>query len=77
MKVKIDIECTPEEARRFMGLPDVTELHQQWMSKMQDMVGTGGSEDIFAQWAQMGMQGLQQWQDFISSAGGAQAPKKK
>ena len=24
MKITMDIECTPEEARRFLGLPDVT-----------------------------------------------------
>jgi hypothetical protein len=24
MKVHVEIDCTPEEARRFMGLPDVT-----------------------------------------------------
>ncbi len=77
MKVKIDIECSPEEARRFMGLPDVTELHQQWMDKTREMMGSGADGDVFAQWAQMGMQGLQQWQDFISSAGGTPSPKKK
>ena len=27
MKVTIDIDCTPEEARRFMGLPDLTPVH--------------------------------------------------
>ena len=24
MKVTVDVDCTPEEARRFMGLPDMT-----------------------------------------------------
>ena len=29
MKVKIDIDCTPEEARAFFGLPDLGPLHEQ------------------------------------------------
>ncbi|MFP6777685.1 MAG: DUF6489 family protein, partial [Alphaproteobacteria bacterium] len=28
MKVTIDIDCTPEEARRFLGLPDLDKAHQ-------------------------------------------------
>jgi hypothetical protein len=31
MKVNIEIDCTPEEARRFMGLPDVTGLQEEMM----------------------------------------------
>ena len=27
MKFTINVECTPEEARRFVGLPDVTPLN--------------------------------------------------
>lgn len=31
MKVTINVECTPEEARTFMGLPDVAPLQQEMM----------------------------------------------
>ena len=34
MKVNIDIECTPEEARSFMGLPDVSALNAQLVEEM-------------------------------------------
>ena len=34
MKVNIEMEMTPEEARRFMGLPDVAPLQQQMMEEM-------------------------------------------
>ncbi|MFY7853822.1 MAG: DUF6489 family protein, partial [Brevundimonas sp.] len=27
MKVRIEAECTPEEARAFLGLPDVTPIN--------------------------------------------------
>ena len=31
MKVNIEIDCTPEEARSFMGLPDVTEANSVYV----------------------------------------------
>lgn len=34
MKVNINIECTPEEARAFMGLPDVSTLNEQLVQEM-------------------------------------------
>jgi Family of unknown function (DUF6489) len=36
MKVTIEVECTPEEARRMMGLPDLTPLHDRYVAMMQD-----------------------------------------
>ena len=34
MKVKIDIECTPNEARTFLGLPDVSVLNDAMVEEM-------------------------------------------
>ncbi len=34
MKVTVNIDCTPEEARAFMGLPDVVPLQEQMMDRM-------------------------------------------
>ncbi|MFT6580033.1 MAG: DUF6489 family protein [Alphaproteobacteria bacterium] len=38
MKVNIEIDCTPEEARRFMGLPDVTGLQEEMMEGLRAKV---------------------------------------
>ena len=35
MKVTFDIECTPEEARTFFGLPDVQPMQEAMMDEMQ------------------------------------------
>jgi hypothetical protein len=35
MKVHIEMDMTPEEARAFMGLPDVQPLQQKMMDEMQ------------------------------------------
>lgn len=34
MKVTLNVECTPEEARRFVGLPDVTPLNEMLVREM-------------------------------------------
>jgi len=36
MKVNFDIECTPEEARAFFGLPDVQPLQEKMMKELED-----------------------------------------
>ncbi len=46
MNVKINIECTPEEARRFLGLPDLSAVHAAYIAQMADAVATGASSDI-------------------------------
>ncbi|MFA5592996.1 MAG: DUF6489 family protein [Micavibrio sp.] len=38
MKVNFDIECTPEEARRFMGLPDLGPMQEKVMKEMEARV---------------------------------------
>ena len=34
MKANLEIDCTPEEARRFFGLPDLTPVHDVYVSRM-------------------------------------------
>lgn len=65
MKIKLDIDCTPEEARRFMGLPDVTALHEAWLKKAQTAMAEGDAAEIMAMWSQLGLKGLEQWQAFL------------
>jgi hypothetical protein len=66
MKVNIEIDCTPEEARSFMGLPDVTQLHAVYLDRMKslmkDGIGVGDVEKLMANWlpgATMGFEQLQ------------------
>ena len=34
MKAKIEVECTPEEARAFLGLPDVSSINERMVSEV-------------------------------------------
>lgn len=35
MKITVDVDCTPEEARRFLGLPDVAPMQEAMLAQMQ------------------------------------------
>ena len=41
MNVKIDVDVTPEEIRRLVGLPDVQEFNKQVMDKMLEKLTAG------------------------------------
>ena len=34
MKFTVNVECSPEEARRFIGLPDVTPMNEMLVREM-------------------------------------------
>ncbi|MBC9248435.1 hypothetical protein H4P12_17360 [Paracoccus sp. 11-3] len=36
MKVTIEVDCTPEEARSFLGLPDVQPMQEEMMAEIRD-----------------------------------------
>jgi hypothetical protein len=38
MKMTIEVDCTPEEARRFMGLPDVSTLNDHLVNEMKGRI---------------------------------------
>ena len=35
MKINVEVDCTPAEARAFLGLPDVTPLNDHLVAEMQ------------------------------------------
>lgn len=69
MKVSIDIECTPEEARRAMGLPDLTPLHEHYIAKMmaamEGGVGPDMLEALIRNWAPMSETGAGFWRQMF------------
>jgi hypothetical protein len=36
MKFTVDVDCTPEEARAFLGLPDVKPFQEEMMAALRD-----------------------------------------
>lgn len=75
MKVKFDIECSPEEARRFLGLPDVVPMQEKMMqeieAKMQDNIRNLDPETMVKTWLPATVQGWGEMQKmFWSQMGG-------
>jgi hypothetical protein len=72
MKVHVEIDCTPEEARRFMGLPDVEKANAVYVDAFaKAMQGAGNVEQMqeyARQLAPMGQIGLKMFQSFMENA---------
>ena len=75
MKVTVDVDCTPEEARRFMGLPDLSPVHQAYVDRMQKAVSEAFTPDSVAelmkQWGPMSEAGLNMWRQMFDPAASA------
>jgi hypothetical protein len=43
MKVTIEVDCTPEEARRFLGLPDLAPLQEEMLGRLRERLAEAAS----------------------------------
>ncbi|MGE5722721.1 MAG: DUF6489 family protein [Sphingomonadales bacterium] len=72
MKVTVDFDCTPEEARRFMGLPDLSSVHEVYLEKMRKAVTEGVSPDYFVEmmksWGPMSEGALNMWRTMFDQS---------
>jgi len=71
MKIKVDIDCTPEEARTFLGLPDVQPMQQAVLDDMTQRLRQAMSamdpETMMKTWLPASMQGWEQLQKALWS----------
>lgn len=69
MKVNVEIDCTPEEARAFLGLPDVSKANDIYVDNItKAMKGVSNPEQLaeFAgALAPMGQMGMKMFQNFV------------
>lgn len=80
MKFTVDCECTPEEARAFLGLPDVKPMQEKLLKEMEKRI-TGGMramtpEDMMRYWMP-NMAGMEQLQSFFSQMTGMASGSEK
>ena len=73
MKFTVDVDCTPEEARRFIGLPDLSPVHQAYIDKMQRFVSDGVTPDMVGEmmksWGPMSEAGMAMWRQMFETMG--------
>lgn len=65
MKINVEVDCTPEEARAALGLPDLTPIHDRYVALVAETMQGGASpemlETLMRSWAPMGDAGMALW----------------
>ena len=79
MKISIDIDCSPEEARRFFGLPDLAPLQEAVMqraeARLTDYLDKLEPEELMQAWLPSGLKGFEALQKaFFAQWGGKPGP---
>ena len=81
MKVTVNVDCTPEEARSFLGLPDVSPIHEKYVQIMLETMDGSNSieqmESLFKSFSPMGDAGMRLFQQMmqIGLGGGEKSTK--
>ena len=68
MKFTINIDCTPQEARTFLGLPDIEAFQKSMLKKAQDRMEEQikglDTEDLMKMWMPDGIAGtVKSWKE--------------
>lgn len=75
MKAKIEVECTPAEARAFFGLPDVTGLNEHLVNEMKARMDANVAalqpEELMRTWMVFGQGAQEQFRKLMTAAAGA------
>lgn len=75
MKINVEVDCTPEEARRAMGLPDLSPIHERYVDMVKDaMHGSAPPEmidSLLRSWGPMNDAGMSFWKNLFESKPGA------
>ena len=62
MKIKLDIDCTPDEMREFFGLPQLKPLQEELLKEVQDRLRANikamDPEAMFKTWLPATLKGL-------------------
>ena len=71
MKITVDVDCTPEEARAFLGLPDVKPMQEQLMRELQERMAANiramEPEAMLRTWLPATLKGFEQIQEMFIS----------
>ncbi|ESQ90550.1 hypothetical protein ABAC460_08670 [Asticcacaulis sp. AC460] len=72
MKVTVNVECSPQEARAFLGLPDVEPLNDYMISamkqRMEQNIHSMKPEEMIKNWSSLGVTAQDQFFKLMQSA---------
>lgn len=71
MKVNVEVECSPEEARAFLGLPNVAPLNDHLVAQMQrrmdENIAAMQPEELVKTWTSFGLQAQDQFRRLMEA----------
>jgi len=77
MKMTIEVDCSPEEARRFLGLPDVAALNEHLVAEMQRRIEANMSmispDELVKNWMSFGAGAQEQFRKLMEAGLSASA----
>ncbi len=81
MKFTVDVECTPVEARGFLGLPDLTPIQDHYVKAVIDTMSGGGGnieqmETMLRNMSPFGDAGMKLFSNMMEIGMGAAGVKK-
>jgi hypothetical protein len=72
MKLNVEIDCTPAEARAFLGLPDVSGLNshlvEEMKKRMDANLAMAAPEEMMKNWMSFGGQASEQFMKLMTAA---------
>lgn len=78
MKVNIEIECEPAEARAFLGLPNVEPLNDHLVAEMQRRMDENMAlmqpDELMKSWTSFGIQAQDQFRRLMEMAATSSKP---
>lgn len=81
MKISIDVDVTPEEARRFIGLPDLEPMQQAVLKDVQERLQKNiarlDPEALLKSWFSLAPQGMEQVQKIFGGLASMATGRRK
>ena len=72
MKINLEVDCTPQEARAFLGLPDVGALNDHMVQEMKKRIDANmalvAPEELMRNWMAFGGQATEQFRKLMTAA---------
>ena len=72
MKIKVEVDCSPLEARTFLGLPDVSALNdhivQEMKNRMDSNMAMISPDELLKNWMSFGGQATEQFRKLLTAA---------
>jgi hypothetical protein len=79
MKLNVEVDCTPQEARQFMGLPDVQPMQDAVMDRLQQQLVSNiekvSPEALMQSWFSFNPKITEQFQDMFVAMAGLGSPR--